>query len=106
MTNKEMFIALTSNGVPTGDLKAKMFEFHNKWYEKSPHIQKIENARTFCGSCIQRVKANVWKVYHSDLYRWEYKELVFSNRLGLHNAPIYKLSQEVLTQRVVRRTNQ
>jgi hypothetical protein len=103
MTNKEMYMGIIGNGIPKGDVKAKMFEFHNKWYGKSPHILKVENPNTFCGSCIQRVKASVWKVYHSDLYRWEYKELVWTGKLGLHNAPVYKLSQEELSKNIIRR---
>ena len=106
MTNKEMFIALTAVGAPKGEVKAAMFEFHNKWVGKSPHITKIENPNTFCGSCIQRVRANVWKLYHTDAYRWSYSEVEWTGKLGLHNAPIYKLTQEVLTKRVVRRKNQ
>ena len=105
MTNKEMFIGIVGQGVPKGEVKAAMFAFHNKWVGKTPHITKVENPNTFCGSCIQRVKANVWKLYHTDAYRWEYKELIFSGTLGLHNAPVYKLSQEVMKQTIIRRSN-
>tara|TARA_R110000744_G_scaffold379458_1_gene497677 strand:- start:511 stop:834 length:324 start_codon:yes stop_codon:yes gene_type:complete len=103
MTNKIMFLGILGNGVPSGEIKAKMFEFHNSYVGKSPYTTKHENPKTMCGSCIQRVKANCWKVYHSDLYRWEYKEIEFTGKLGMFNAPKYKLTQEQLTQRVVRR---
>ena len=103
MTNKQMFIGIVGTGVPKGELKEAMFAFHNKWYGKSPYILKVESSNTYCGSCIQRVKANCWKVYHSDLYRWEYKEIEFSGKLGLHNAPVYKLTQEEMNKNIIRR---
>lgn len=93
MTNKEMFMALTGHKIPKGELKEKMFEFHNKRFGKSKYVRKEENPKTFCGSCIQRVKAAVWKIYHSDEYRWSYDELVFQNKLGIHNQPIYKIDK-------------
>ena len=102
MTNKDMFIGIVGQGVPRGEIKAAMFAFHNKWVGKSPHITKTENPTTMCGSCIQRVKANCWKLYHTDAYRWEYKEIVWSGKLGLHNAPVYKLSQEEMKKNIVR----
>ena len=103
MTNKEIYLGLLGNGVPSGELKEAMMTLHNKWVGKTPHITKEENPRTMCGSCLQRVKANLWKLYHSDVYKWKYKEIEFTGRLGMHNAPRYKLTQEQLTQRVVRR---
>lgn len=102
MSNKEMFISLTGQGVPAGEVKEAMFSFHNKYFGKSPHVIKIENVNTFCGSCIQRVKANCWKVYHSKDYRWSYEELEWTGRLGMHNAPVYRLSQEALNKKVIR----
>lgn len=103
MTNKEMFMGIVGQGIPKGEVKAAMFAFHNKWYGKSPYILKTENPNTFCGSCIQRVKANCWKVYHSDLYRWNYSELEWTGKLGLHNAPVYKLSQQEMSKNIIRR---
>lgn len=103
MTNKEMFLGIVGTGVPKGELKAAMFAFHNKWVGKSPYMLKTENPNTHCGSCIQRVKANCWKLYHSDLYRWEYKEIEWSGKLGLHNAPIYKQTQEQMKKNIIRR---
>jgi hypothetical protein len=103
MTNKQMFIELTGNGVPKGELKEAMFAFHNKWYGKSPYILKVESPNTQCGSCIQRVKSSCWKVYHSDLYRWSYDEVEWTGRLGMHNAPAYKLTKKQLDKRIVRR---
>lgn len=92
MTNKEMFMSLTGHGVPKGELKAKMFEFHNKRFGKSKYVRKLENPNTMCGSCIQRVKATVWKIYHDESeYKWRYKELEFRNKLGIHNQPMYKI---------------
>ena len=37
LTNKTMFLGLLGNGVPTGEVKAKMFEFHNSYVGKSPY---------------------------------------------------------------------
>ena len=102
MTNKQMFLGLTGNGLPKGELKQSMFEFHNNRFGKSAYIRKVENPKTMCGSCIQRVKAAVWKVYHSDEYKTSYKELEFTGRLGIHNMPIYKLTSTEMNKRVVR----
>lgn len=95
MTDKQMFLSLTGNGVPKGELKKKMFEYHNSKVGKSVYARKEENPNTFCGSCIQRVKAAVWKIYHSGDHGRTYKELVFRDRLGIHNQPMYRLVENV-----------
>lgn len=92
MTNKEMFMALTGNGVPKGAVKDKMFEFHNSRFGKSQFVKKIENPKIGCGVCIQRVKAAVWKIYHTE-YKLKYTDLYFTDRLGLYNMPVYKIKK-------------
>ena len=91
MTIKQMFLSLTGFGVPSGDVKAKMFEVYNSKVGSSIYAPRTENPQTHCGSCIQRVKAAVWKMYHSNEVKQYPKELEFRNKLGIHNQPLYKL---------------
>ena len=94
MTTKQMYMQLVGrNSMPKGELKQKMFEFHNSYFGKSVYVRKTESPTTMCGSCIQRVKAVVWKIYHAGETR-QYKELEFTGKLGIHNQPIYKLKDE------------
>lgn len=89
MSKKQLLIALLSNKVPSGDLKKEMFELHNSLYGKSRHIRKVENPKTFCGTCIQRVRTSVWKWYHFDPSAPKYKGLEFTGKFGIYNTPIY-----------------
>ena len=103
MSYKKMFLDLTGNGLPKGELKEAMFAFHNARYGKSKYVRKEEKPSTMCGSCIQRVKATCWKIYHDkEEFKTTYKEIEFTGRLGIHNMPIYKLTQEELNKRAIR----
>jgi hypothetical protein len=92
MTTKNLLIALTGGGLPKGDIKAEMFKFHNSMIGKSVYFKKEENPKTACGSCIQRVKTAIWKWYHLDEKSPNYKGLVFLEKLGAHNIPLYTVS--------------
>ena len=89
MDYEDLFVYLTMGPLPKGNMKARMFELHNSLYGKSRYIRSVENPKTFCGSCIQRVKANLWKWYHFDESAPNYDSIVFDNRMGIHNMPIY-----------------
>lgn len=89
MTTKQLLIALTSSGLPKGDLKKEMFSFYNSMVGKSKFFPKAENPNTGCGSCIQRVKTSIWKWYHVDETAPNYKGLEFTGRLLAHNMPQY-----------------
>lgn len=89
MTTKQLLIALTGTGLPKGELKREMFNFYNSMVGKSKYFPKSENPSTGCGSCIQRVKTNIWKWYHDDKTSPNYKGLVFTGRLLAHNMPKY-----------------
>lgn len=84
-------LALVGSGLPKGDLKLEMFKFHNSMVGKSIYFRREENPKTACGSCIQRVKTNIWKWYHLDPKAPDYKELEFTGKFGAHNIPLYKL---------------
>ena len=90
MTRKSLILALVGGGLPKGELKQEMFSFYNSMVGKSIYFRKQENPNTACGSCIQRVKTSIWKWYHTDEKAPNYKEIVFTGRLGAHNIPLYK----------------
>jgi hypothetical protein len=85
----ELIHGILTHSMPKGDLKAAMFEFHNSMVGKSKYIKVVENPNTACGSCIQRVKANVMKYYH---YEYEPKfddKFYFTLRFGVNQIPVY-----------------
>jgi hypothetical protein len=88
MTTKQLLIALMGTGLPKGEIKQEAFAFYNSKVGTSKYFMKKENPNTGCGSCIQRVKTNIWKWYHfeSDL---NYKGFVFTGRFVAHNMPLY-----------------
>jgi hypothetical protein len=90
MTRKSLILNLVGSGLPKGELKEEMFAFYNSMVGKSKYFAKKENAKTACGSCIQRVKTSIMKWYHYDEKAPTYKEIVFTGRLGAHNIPLYK----------------
>lgn len=92
MTKKEIFLKLTSNSMPKGELKDEMFKLHNSLVGKSKYIMKEQNPNTGCGSCIQRVKVNLWKWYHHDEKAPTYKGLEFTGRYGIYSMPLYRKS--------------
>jgi len=89
MDYEDLFVYLTINKLPKGDMKDKMFKLHNSLYGKSRYVRSVENPKTFCGSCIQRVKVNLWKWYHFDESAPTYDSIVFTNKMGIYNMPIY-----------------
>ena len=93
MTVKQLLIALADTSLPGGELKAAMFEFYNSKVGTSVHFKKEENPKTGCGSCIQRVKTNIWKGYHEDEKAPNYKGLVFTGRKVALNMPLYKYEE-------------
>ncbi len=91
MTKKQIFLSLTGSSLPKGELKQEMFKLHNSLVGKSRYIRREENPKTGCGSCIQRVKVNLWKWYHFDEAAPTYKGLVYANKNGIFNMPIYRI---------------
>ena len=91
MTKKQIFLSLTGGSLPKGELKEEMFKLHNSLVGKSSYIRREENPNTGCGSCIQRVKVNLWKWYHFDEAAPTYKGLVYANKNGIFNMPIYRI---------------
>ncbi len=89
MDYEDLFVYLTINKLPKGEMKAKMFKLYNSLYGKSRYVRSVENPKTFCGSCIQRVKVNLWKWYHFDESAPTYDSIVFTNKMGIYNMPIY-----------------
>lgn len=90
MTTKQLLIALTGTGLPKGEVKEEMFKFYNSKVGTGKYFVRRENPKTACGSCIQRVKSNIWKWYHHDESAPTYKGLVFTGRLVAYNMPLYK----------------
>ncbi len=88
MTTKQLLIRLTGNGLPFGELKDEMFKFYNSKVGTSKYMMKRENPKTGCGSCIQRVKINIWKWYHSQESP-SYKGFEFTGKYGIRMQPIY-----------------
>lgn len=93
MEFKELLFSLMRVGLPSGELKREMFDFHNSMVGKSQYITKAENGRTMCGSCIQRVKSNVFKYYHYE-YEPKFSEFIFLNRFGVNNMPMYGVNKK------------
>lgn len=89
MTTKQLLIALTGTGIPKGELRQEMFSFYNSKVGTSKYFMRTENPKTACGSCIQRVKSNIWKWYHYDDSAPTYKGLYFTGRLVVNNMPLY-----------------
>jgi hypothetical protein len=93
MTTKQLLTALLGTGLPKGEIKREMFDFYNSKVGTGKYFMKQENPRTACGSCIQRVKANIWKWYHEDEKAPTYKGIIFTGKYVAHNMPLYKLEK-------------
>ncbi len=94
MELRELIRELLRHSMPKGDLKVALFDFHNSMVGQSAYIKVVENPKTVCGSCIQRVKANVMKYYH---YEYEPKfddEFYFSLKFGVNSIPVYVLHKK------------
>ena len=84
-----IFYELVGGGLPTGDLKRRMFDYHNSLVAGKVIAGKHENANTVCGSCIQRVKTTLWKFYHNLPEEKKLEGLEFTGRFVAHNMPRY-----------------
>jgi hypothetical protein len=84
-----IFYELLGGDLPRGEVKAKMFAFHNSLVGKSRYINKPGNPRTACGSCIQRVKTSLWKFYHELPEDKKLSDLEFTGKFVAHNMPRY-----------------
>lgn len=89
-----IFYELTGGGLPSSGLRERMFTFHNSLVGRTLFIKKWENPKTTCGSCIQRVKTNLWKFYHSLPEEDKLEDLIFTGKLVAHNMPRY-VRQEI-----------
>lgn len=90
MTTKQLLIAITGTSLPKGDIKQEMFAFYNSKVGTSNYFLREENPKTGCGSCIQRVKTNIWKWYHYES-GLKYKGLVYTGRNVAHGMPLYTI---------------
>ena len=93
MTTKQLLIALLGTGLPKGEIKREMFAFYNSKVGTGKYFMKWENPNTGCGSCIQRVKTNIWKWYHEDEKAPTYKGIIFTGRYVAHNMPLYTIEK-------------
>ena len=89
MSPKQLFISIMGTGLPKGEIRREMFSYYNSKVGTSKYFPKWENQNTGCGSCIQRVKTNLWKWYHHDEKAPNYKGFVFTGKLVAHNMPLY-----------------
>lgn len=94
MTAKQLMIQLMGTGLPKGEIRQEMFSFYNSKVGTSKHFARHENPSTACGSCIQRVKTNIWKWYHEDEKAPNYKGFVFTGKLVAHNMPLYNYDEK------------
>lgn len=93
MSFEELLIELLKTSFPKGDLKREMFEYHNGLRGKSSFVHKAENPNTMCGSCIQRVKSNLFKHYHHE-YEPKFESLVFQDKYVLDKRPVYGVNKK------------
>lgn len=84
-----IFRELTGGGLPNGDLKRRMFEYHNALVSSKIIAGKQEGPNTVCGSCIQRVKTSLWKFYHTLPEGKKLSDLEFTGKFVAHNMPRY-----------------
>ena len=84
MSPKQLFISIMGTGLPKGEIRREMFSYYNSKVGTSKYFPKWENPNTGCGSCIQRVKTNLWKWYHHDEKAPNYKGFIFTGKLVAH----------------------
>lgn len=87
--NLRIFYSLLGGDLPKGQQKEEMFNYYNSLVGKSEFIKKRESPKTVCGSCIQRVKTNLWKYYHSLPEEVKLQDLEFTGKFVAHNMPRY-----------------
>ena len=93
MELRELVSELIRNTLPKGDLRSEMFAFHNSMVGKSKYIRVNENPKTTCGSCINRVRANVMKYYHFE-YEPKFEEFFFTGKFGINSIPMYGINKK------------
>lgn len=93
MSFEELLLSLLRISFPKGDLKVEMFRVHNSLVGKSKHITKAESINTMCGSCIMRVKSNIFKYYHHE-YEPKFSSLVFQDKYVLDKRPVYGINEK------------
>ena len=90
---EELLIELLKTSFPKGELKREMFEMHNSLVGVSSIIKQRENINTMCGSCIMRVKGNLFKYYHHE-YEPKFDSLVFQDKYVLDKRPVYGIKKK------------
>ena len=90
---EQLLIELLKVSFPKGDLKVEMFRLHNDLVGKSAYILKHENVNTMCGSCVMRVKSNLFKYYHHE-YEPNFDSLVFQDKYVLDKRPVYGVNKK------------
>lgn len=93
MDFKELISELIRNSMPSGALRAAMFAFHNDMVGRSEYFPRWENPKTFCGSCISRVRSNVMRYYHFE-YEPKFDEFLFTGKFGNNKTPMYGINKE------------
>jgi|TARA_R100001460_G_scaffold108409_1_gene159466 hypothetical protein len=90
---EELLKALLKTSFPKGDLKRDMFAMHNSLVGRSKIIKKSENVNTMCGSCIMRVRGNLFKYYHHE-YEPKFDSLFFQDKYVLDKHPVYGIKKK------------
>ena len=93
MDMEQLLLELLRVSFPKGELKAEMFRVHNALVGKSRFITKAENVNTMCGSCVMRVKSNLFKYYHHE-YEPKFDSLVFQDKYVLDKRPVYGVNKK------------
>ena len=93
MSFEELLLELLKTSFPKGPLKSEMFKKHNELAGKSAYIKKTESEYTMCGSCIMRVKSNLFKYYHHE-YEPKFDSLVFMDKYVLDKRPVYGVNKK------------
>lgn len=84
-----IFYELIGGDLPKGMVKERMFTYHNSLVGKSKFARKWESPKTSCGSCVQRVKTNLWRYYHELPEEQKLSDLEFTGKFVAHNMPKY-----------------
>lgn len=92
MSFESLLIELLKVSFPKGELKMEMFRVHNALVGQSAYITKHENVNTMCGSCIMRVKSNLFKYYHHE-HTPKYESLIFQDKFVLDKRPVYGIKK-------------
>lgn len=93
MRLEDLFYELLTVSFPRGELRDRMFAYHNDMVGKSQYFVKWENPRTMCGSCVMRVKASIFKYYHFE-YPSKNPDMIFLGKFGVNNIPIYGVDKK------------